>query len=196
LRNFVREVSISSNICTSSKMMRPIWIFSNETSGQLLHHEIHNGIGKMIASSHYVLPQDRFPNRVKKVTRTGVQIARSIGDFAAFGGGHPLRAEVRDFKIIFFSPFNQPRRWVGIDWHDQKVRHHLHGLTISRDGCSCLYVLFDNEIPTVRFFRDPARDRWDCDLRRFWAHIKRTKPMARLVPDWPVGRIVTDGWGC
>jgi hypothetical protein len=111
----------------------------------------------------HVLPELRFPNRLEGARRVGVEIVRSVGQV-----GRPATAEFRGFRIQYFTPFNQPRLWVGIDWSSNHVRLFLSGLTISDDRGRCLNILWDKNEQHVRSFRDPSVDDWDRQLRRWW----------------------------
>jgi hypothetical protein len=122
-----------------------------------------------------MLPEDRFPNRLRKVQRTGLEIARSLGEFGPkVGLGRPRRAMLADFQFTFFTPFNRPTNWVGINWQDEYIRTHLYGLRISHAQGTCLDVLWDCDTSTVRMFRDPRRDGWDLRLRRLWKDVRHS----------------------
>jgi hypothetical protein len=113
-----------------------------------------------------MLPYERYPNRVKKATRAAVEIVRTVGWFGPqIGEGRPFRAELADFNIIFFTPFNRPSTWIGIDWQDIRIRHSLYGLSISYDAKSCLSLVWDQHWRQIRWFRNPVADDWDRRLR-------------------------------
>jgi hypothetical protein len=118
--------------------------------------------------------QLRFPKRLAKVTHVGAEIARTVGTFSNFGdvaGGRLTTALVEEFHIIYFTPFNQPTLWWGIDWHDEKVRCFLHGLVIRQGRSTCLAVVWDDEQIFFGFVRRPSKDNWDRRLRKLWNKI-------------------------
>lgn len=130
----------------------------------------------MIKPLPYTLPELRFPKRLESVKRAGVEIAQSIGQFSSnVGRGRPIRARFKDFHVIYFTPFNQPTAWRGINWDDRNVRLFLHGLKISDDRGTCLDVLWDNNEQHVRLFRNPSAHDWDRRLRQLWEEIKRRR---------------------
>lgn len=130
----------------------------------------------MIKSLPLTLPELRFPKRLERVRRAGVEIAQSIGQFSSnVGRGRLIRAQFNDFRFIYFTPFNQPTAWQGIDWDDRRVRLFLHGLKISYDRGTCLNVSWDNEEQYVQWFRDPSEDDWDRRLRRLWEEVKKRR---------------------
>jgi hypothetical protein len=127
----------------------------------------------------YIFPELRFPNRLEKVRRVGVEIAQSRGRRTKIGRGRPLTARFREFDVLYFTPFTQPTTWINIDWDDPNVRRSLYGLSISCEAGSCLTILWEENMQYVRFFRDPSRDGWDRALRRLWSDFKRKNANSR-----------------
>ena len=135
----------------------------------------------MIKSASRTSPELRFPNRLELVKRTGVEIAKTIGQFGTnVGHGRPLIAWFRDSKIISFTPFNQPTAWQRINWDDRTVKLHLCGLTISSKRGSCLHVLWNDQARLVEWFRDPSKDEWDRRLREQWLDEKKRRARFEL----------------
>jgi hypothetical protein len=130
----------------------------------------------MIKSASRTPPELRFPNRLELVKRTGVEIAKTIGQFGTnVGGGRPLIAWFGDFQITYFTPFNQPTAWLRINWDDSTVRLHLCGLTIASKRGSCLHVLWNDQARLVEWFRDPSKEEWDRRLRKQWLDEKKQR---------------------
>jgi hypothetical protein len=126
-----------------------------------------------------VPPQFRFPNRLEKVRRLGVAIARLEGEFGPrYGRGCLRQARLNNFWIGYFNPFNQPTGLEFIDWGNNQVRTRLHGLFISSTRGSCLDVYWEEPVSRsdgdeyelnkpelgVRSFFEFSVDHWD---RRF-----------------------------
>jgi hypothetical protein len=130
----------------------------------------------MIKPRHYMLPEDRFPVRFRRVVRVAREVLTVLGRFKQLGGGRLFVAVLEHYRILYFSPLSQPKQWVGVDWADPYVRRNLHGLSISYGNRSCLMVFWTEDQKWIRFFRDPSKDAWDKSLRRDWARIK-PRPM-------------------
>ena len=118
--------------------------------------------------STHVLPELRFPNRLEKVRRVGVEIARAEGQFGRPVGGRLIKAEFDGFRISYFTPLNQPTDWPGIDWKDRRIQLSLHGLVISRGLRGCLSIFWDEHDRYIRWFRNPTTDNWDKRIRQAW----------------------------
>jgi hypothetical protein len=114
----------------------------------------------------YVPPHLRFPNRLEKVRRAGIEVARTIGQLAP--KVRLIKARVEDFDVSYFTPFNQPRHWPSVDWDNRYIRLKLYGLGISSDRGTCLEVWWTNKEQWVRWFRDPTDDEWDRRFRKQW----------------------------
>ena len=110
-------------------------------------------------------PELRFPRRLEKVRRLGVEIAMTIGEFGPPFEGRPKCAMLADFHIAIFTPFNRPTGRPGIDWDDKKVQRELYGLTISRGGRTVLEMTWTADRTYVERFRYPSLDSWDRSLR-------------------------------
>jgi hypothetical protein len=119
----------------------------------------------MIKPFVYVPHELRFPKRLEKVRRTGVEIAQSLGQRFEVGGGRPLTVRFQGFEILYFTPFNQPKDWLRINWEDRNVRLYLNGLMICCGLNCCLDVLWNDTEQDVRWFRIPREDDWDGRLR-------------------------------
>src|SRR3954452_14069851 len=119
----------------------------------------------------------RFPKRLEKVRQIAVEIARTVGEFGDIpdiGGGRPPQiARLDRFHIEYFTPFNQPARWMGPGWDPLKVRLFLHSLVIRQGMSICLQVVWDNE--GIRFdrVRPPSKDNWDRRLRKLGRKVQR-----------------------
>lgn len=115
-------------------------------------------------------PEERFPNRLEKVRRTAIEIARSIGRFEKrVGHARPVSASFREFRISFYTPFSPPTHWLRDRWADRNVRLSLHGLLIHNGPNLFLKMLWSGDCQIVDEFLDPDEDDWDRRLRNQWA---------------------------
>src|SRR4051812_13563242 len=120
--------------------------------------------GKIAATeTGYLLAQSRFPRRLEKVRRLGVEIAMS--ECKKRGVSGPTCVRFNDFQIVYITPFNRPTHGRWMDRDNNQVRF-LYGLSIFSRRGSCLRVCWeghDLEHPEldVELFRDPTGDDWD-----------------------------------
>lgn len=87
------------------------------------------------------------------------------------GSRYFFQAQLKDFFIVYFTPFCPPLRSVDCDI--PCLRTHLCGLRITdREGC-CLCVVWAKDRHRILKFRYPDRGRW----------------LQRLIDEWKTHRV-------
>jgi hypothetical protein len=117
---------------------------------------------------------EHYSEALNESMRIGSEIIDAIGYFRR---RRLYQAWVKDFCVVYFTPFCAPLR--SVDWDAPCKRTHLYGMRLTdRDGI-CFYVVWIRDQQFVLKFRNPKRRDW---LRRWeeeWKLYQRQSKLSR-----------------